>query len=80
MLDYLSYKEAIANSQATQEEMDELASEVKKGWWEKNKNHIPGLLDAETSSCRRIIVLDPNMIYRLLSLLYIWMDYYGLEI
>lgn len=43
MLDYLSYKQAIQKSQATQEQIDELAKEVKTGWWEKNKNRFPGL-------------------------------------
>jgi len=43
MLDYLAYKQAIKNSQATQEEIDELANEVKKGWWEKNKSRFPDL-------------------------------------
>lgn len=46
MLDYLSYKQAVSNSKATQEEIDELAKEVKKGWWEKNKGRFPGLSDA----------------------------------
>lgn len=46
MLDYLSYKQAIKNSQATQEQIDELAETVKSGWWEKNKDRFPGLADA----------------------------------
>jgi len=33
LIDYLSYKEATAKSQATQEDVDELAKEVKKGRW-----------------------------------------------
>lgn len=32
MLDYLAYKQAIKGSQATEEEIDKLAKEVKKGW------------------------------------------------
>lgn len=45
MLDYLSYKRAIRKSQATQSEIDNLAKEVKSGWWEKNKNRFSGMLD-----------------------------------
>ncbi|MEZ4825416.1 MAG: hypothetical protein R3C61_03855 [Bacteroidia bacterium] len=43
MLDYLSYKQAIRNSQATTAQIDLLAKEVKKGWWEKNKHWLSGL-------------------------------------
>lgn len=46
MLDYLSYKQALKNSKATQEEIDELARQVKKGWWEKNKQRFPGIADS----------------------------------
>ncbi len=46
MLDYLAYKNAIKNSQATQEQIDELAKEAKSGWWEKNKDRFSGLADA----------------------------------
>lgn len=46
MLDYLAYKQAIQNSQATQEQIDELAKEAKSGWWERNKDRFPGLVDA----------------------------------
>jgi len=41
MLDYLAYKQAIQNSQATQEQIDELAKEAKSGWWERNKDRFP---------------------------------------
>jgi hypothetical protein len=34
----LSYKEATSNSKATQQDADELAKEVKKGWWAKNRD------------------------------------------
>jgi len=47
MLDYLAYKQAIKDSQATQEQVDELAKEAKQGWWEKNKGRFPGLADAK---------------------------------
>lgn len=40
MVDYLVYKEATSKSQATQQQIDELAKEVKKGWWEKNKDRL----------------------------------------
>ena len=43
MLDYLSYKQAVSKSKATQEQIDALAEEAKKGWWEKNKDRLPGL-------------------------------------
>lgn len=37
-LDYLRYLELGAKSQATQEQIDLLTKEVKKGWWEKNRS------------------------------------------
>jgi hypothetical protein len=40
LVDYLSYKEATSQSKATQAEIDELAKEVKKGWWDKNRNRL----------------------------------------
>jgi len=43
MLDYLSYKRAVSKSKAKQEQIADLAKEVKKGWWEKNKDRFPGL-------------------------------------
>ncbi len=39
-VDYLTYKEATANSKAAQEEVDELAKEVKKGWWKANRSRL----------------------------------------
>lgn len=42
-LDYLRYKEIIAKSKATQDDIDELAKAVNKSWWEKNKHRfLPG--------------------------------------
>jgi uncharacterized small protein (DUF1192 family) len=38
MIDLISLKEIAARSAATQEEIDVLADEVNKGWWEKNRN------------------------------------------
>ena len=40
LVDYLTYKEATANSKATQEQVDKLASSVKKGWWKKNRKRF----------------------------------------
>jgi hypothetical protein len=37
-IDYLCYKEATANSQAKQADVDKLAKEVKKGWWGENRS------------------------------------------
>lgn len=40
LIDYLTYKEATANSKATQEQVDKLARKVKKGWWKKNRKRL----------------------------------------
>ena len=45
-VDYLSYKEATASSQAKQSDVDILAKEVKSGWWAKNR---AGLLNEDRS-------------------------------
>lgn len=37
LIDYITYKEATVNTKANQEQVDKLASEVKKGWWKKNR-------------------------------------------
>ena len=39
-LDYLRYLELGSKSKVTQEEIDQLAKEVKKGWWEKNRSRF----------------------------------------
>jgi hypothetical protein len=39
-LSYLRYKEIVASSTATQDEIDELARDVNKSWWEKNKHRF----------------------------------------
>jgi predicted trehalose synthase len=39
-VDYLTYKEATATSKATQEQVDQLAKDLKKGWWEKNRKRF----------------------------------------
>lgn len=36
----LTYREATANSSATQEQVDNLTNEVKKGWWKKNRKRF----------------------------------------
>lgn len=40
LIDYLCYKEATAKSQAKQSDVDKLAKEVKKGWWQKNRARL----------------------------------------
>lgn len=40
LIDYLTYKEATAKSKAKQTDVDALASDVKKGWWAKNKSRV----------------------------------------
>ena len=48
VLNYFNYVELVGNSEATQEEIDELAKESKKGWWEANKDRFknkPGFED-----------------------------------
>jgi hypothetical protein len=37
ILDLVKLNEITAKSQATQEEIDEIAREAKKGWWEANR-------------------------------------------
>lgn len=40
LVNYLLYKEATKDSQAKQEDVDQLAREVNKQWWEENKNRF----------------------------------------
>ncbi len=40
LVDYLIYKEATAKSKAKQADVDALATEVKKGWWTKNRSRF----------------------------------------
>ncbi len=40
VIDYLCYKEATAKSKAKQSNVDRLATEVKKGWWKKNRSRF----------------------------------------
>lgn len=37
IINFLKYKEAIKKSQATENEIDEIAKESKKNWWAENK-------------------------------------------
>lgn len=39
-LNYLHYKEIVSSSKATQEDVDQLAREVNKNWWKKNKHRF----------------------------------------
>ncbi|MCB0520738.1 MAG: hypothetical protein H6577_25775 [Lewinellaceae bacterium] len=38
LLDYLQYKAAVETSKAKQEQVDQLAKEVNKSWWDANKD------------------------------------------
>jgi len=40
LLKYARYKEITSKSKATQEQIDELVKEIKKGWWEKNRSRL----------------------------------------
>ncbi len=40
LINYLLYKEATKDSKAKQEDVDALAREVNKQWWEKNKHRF----------------------------------------
>lgn len=40
LINYLSYKEATSKSKAKQSDVDQLAKEVKKDWWKKNRDRF----------------------------------------
>ncbi len=40
LVDYLTYREATAKSKAKQSDVDQLAREVKSGWWKENKERF----------------------------------------
>jgi hypothetical protein len=40
VLNYFEYINLVSKSEATQEDIDELAKEAKLGWWEKNKKRF----------------------------------------
>ena len=37
-IDYIKFKELVSNSTATQSDADELANDINKSWWNKNKS------------------------------------------
>jgi len=39
-IDLIAFKEATARSQASQEDIDKIVKDVKKGWWETNHNRF----------------------------------------
>lgn len=38
IIDYIRYQEITSNSKAKQKDIDELADEINRDWWEKNKD------------------------------------------
>ncbi|TXB62975.1 hypothetical protein [Phaeodactylibacter luteus] len=40
LIDFITYKEITKESKATQEDVDRLASEINKNWWEANKDRF----------------------------------------
>jgi hypothetical protein len=40
ILDYLKFREIASKSKATQDQIDELATESKSTWWKKNKDRF----------------------------------------
>jgi hypothetical protein len=40
MLKYIRYRERVSKSQAKQEDIDRLASDVNKQWWAENKHRF----------------------------------------
>lgn len=40
LIDYVRYLEATANSKAKQADVDALADEVNRDWWERNKHRF----------------------------------------
>ena len=40
LIDYLTYKEATSTTKATQKQVDQLANDVKKGWWKRNHKRL----------------------------------------
>lgn len=40
IIDYLTYKEATAKSQAKQEDVDKFSKQIKRGWWKKNRSRF----------------------------------------
>ena len=40
LIDFITYKEVTKESKASQEDVDKLASEINKNWWEANKDRF----------------------------------------
>ena len=40
LIDFITYKEITKESKASQEDVDKLASEINKNWWEANKDRF----------------------------------------
>lgn len=40
MIRFIKYKQNVSRSKATQEEIDQLARDVNKQWWEENKDRL----------------------------------------
>ena len=40
LIDFLTYKEATAKSKVKQSDVDQLAKDVKKGWWSENRGKL----------------------------------------
>ena len=40
LVDYLTYREATAKSNAKQAEVDSFVKEIKQGWWKKNRSRF----------------------------------------
>jgi hypothetical protein len=40
MIRFIKYKQNVSRSQATQDEIDQLARDVNKQWWEENKHRF----------------------------------------
>ena len=38
IIDYIRYQEVTSKSKASQEDVDNLAAEINKDWWNKNKD------------------------------------------
>jgi hypothetical protein len=40
IIDYIRYLESTSSSKATQEDVDNLANDVNRSWWENNKDNF----------------------------------------
>lgn len=40
ILDYLKFREIVSKSKASQKQIDEISTESKKSWWNKNKSRF----------------------------------------